>query len=98
MVQALQKAYRSANKERKSRKATETGPVQAKASMVDSGVVKARRMQFMEDEDEVIEMKSIAGGRRDSKKTIPALIVSRMHAHTHVYGHAVLVSDSHSVA
>ncbi len=78
VVQALQKAYRSANKERKSRKATETGPVQVKAAITESGIVKARSrpIQFMEDEDEVVEMKSIAGGRRDSKKAIPAIIVS----------------------
>lgn len=74
MVQALQKAFRSANKERKVRMFTESAN-QSKTSVTEGAKVR-RPMHPMEDEDEVIEHKSIGGGRRDSKKTIPALIVS----------------------
>ena len=46
------------------------------ASTVEGAKVR-RQMQFMEDEDEVIEHKPVYnGGRRDSKRSIPALLVS----------------------
>lgn len=78
VVQALQKAYRNATKEKKVRKFTESTHVQTKAAVSEGPKVR-RPMQFMEDEDEVIEHKSFVGynvGRRESKKTIPALMVS----------------------
>ncbi len=71
----LLKYTRNLTKDRKFRK-TESG------TSISSGVVegsKGRRpMQLMEDEDEVVEHKPLVhnGGRRDSKRSIPAILVS----------------------
>ncbi len=76
ITQALQKAFR---KDRKVRSTVpEASSTQATQVSASEGVQARRPMNFMEDEDEVIEHKSIAGyhgGRRESKKTIPALTV-----------------------
>lgn len=73
----LQKAFRTANKDGKKFRKTDSGASMTKPTSSEVAMVR-RPLQFMEDEDEVIEHKSIVhhGLRRDSKRAIPAIVVS----------------------